>query len=155
VKQIARILPVVSQARDSVDEDARRPDGGGLLEEKAVRLLHFLPEDVARREHDLQSPASLELMQVPAQAGRVARELVGRNLEQNDHPGLIELAGAAIDHFDAKRGLAGSDGAFQQDDVAAWNAASQDGIQSGDSGPNQVGSLHRNSWSRRGVTGRP
>src|SRR5207253_2619610 len=50
-----------------------------------------------------------------------------------DNTRLIELACAAIDEFNAERGLARSNRAFQQNDVAARNAARKNRIQACDS----------------------
>ena len=72
---------------------------------------------------------ALQRRQVPPEPRRVAHELVGRDLEQHDDAGLVELAGAAIDELGAQRRLAGADRAFQQNDVAARNPAREDGIE--------------------------
>ena len=123
---------------DSVDEHPPRADRRRLLEEEAVRLLHLLLEDLARGEDDLQPVLALELRQVPAESRRVARQLVGRHLEQDDEAGLVELAGATIDELHAQSRLPGADAAFDQDDVAARDAAIEDAVEPGDPGLNQT-----------------
>src|SRR2546428_7145942 len=53
-------------------------------------------KDPPCREYDLQSPLTLELAQIPPEERRVANELVRSHFEQDDHPRLVELAGAPI-----------------------------------------------------------
>lgn len=127
------------QAGGAVDEDAARADLARLLEQQAVGLLQLLAKHVARGIDDLQLVAALEPRQVEAQPRRVARQLVGRDLEHHDHAGLVELRDAAVHEFHAHRRLAGADGALEQDHVAARDAAGQDGIEAGDAGPDALG----------------
>ena len=79
----------------------------------------------------LSEPLLLERREIPSQPRRVAHEFVRRHLEQHDQAGLAELARPPVDELNAERGLSGSDRAFQEDHVAAWNSHSQDGIEPG------------------------
>src|SRR5206468_11267161 len=71
-----------------------------LRKGNAVGLQKLMLKNLPRREHGLQSPVTLEFAQVPADERRVANELIGRHVEQDDHSRLVELAGAAIHELD-------------------------------------------------------
>jgi len=102
--------------------------------EQAVGLLQLLTEDRPRREDDPQPPVSLERAQVPAESRCVAHELLGRDLEEDDYSGLVELARASADELDAQGRLAGPDGALEQDDVLSRDPTGQNAIEAVDPG---------------------
>ena len=67
----------------------------------------------------------------PSRAARRREPPSPARPRKDDDARLVELAGAVIDEFDTHRGLAGTDGTFDENHVAPGNAASQDGIEPG------------------------
>ena len=141
VKRLTGILHRIGgeQGAGAVDENPPGADLVRFLQEQAVRLLHFLPEDIARGIDDFQFLAFFQGRKIPAEPGRVARQLVGRDFEHHDDAGLAELRDAAIDEFHADRRFSGADRAFDQDDVPARNAAGQDLVKPADAGFDALG----------------
>ena len=136
----------LGRAGHAVHEDAPGADRRRLFEEQAVCLLQLLGEHLAGREDDLELARALERRQIPPELRRVADDLVGRHLEQDDDAGLVELSGAAIDELDAQRRLARADRAFEQNEIAARNAACQDGIQPADTCLDQIAVCHHHPF---------
>ena len=102
-------------------------------------LLQLLPEHFARRVEDLELLAALEVPQIPAEDRGIANQLVRRHFEHHDDAWLAELPGAAVDELGAQRRLARAYCPFEQDDVAARDAAGQDGVEPADAGLRALG----------------
>ena len=144
LESLARILPgaLRQQAGDAVDEDPLGADLVCFVDEEAVGLPQFLPEDFARRENDLELLAAFQLCQVPAETGGVAHQLVGRYLEHHDDAGFAELLGAAVHELHPHRGLAGADLSLDQGDIAARNSAGKNPVEPADAGSDTLGFGH-------------
>ena len=96
------------QERDAVDEDALRAHRGRGLQQQAVRRQQLLAQHLGASEEELQLVLLLQRLQVPAEVGGVADELLRRHLETHDHPRLIVAGNATVDEFHAEQGLAGA-----------------------------------------------
>ena len=143
MERVARVSSIgLGKPDEAVDEDPSRANLRGLLEERAVGSLHLLLEQLPRGEDQLQSPVPLEPAQVPPEERRVANELVRGDLEQHDHPRLVELAGAAIHELDAEGRLPRSRRSRDQDDVPPRNTAKENSVEPFDSCLDQIGFRH-------------
>ena len=129
-------------ARHAVHEDASGAYLRRLFEEQTICPLQLLREHLAGREDDFEFVSVLERREIPPQTRRIADELIGRHLEQDDDAGLVELTGATIDELDAQRRLARPDRAFEKNEVAARNSVCQDGIQPANTCLDQIAVRH-------------
>src|SRR5215831_15546424 len=125
----------------AVDEEAPGADLARVPEEQTVRLLKLLLE-ASTCGDDPDPAAPLELGQIPPEQGRLAHDAVGRHLEQDDEAGLVVIVRTPVDELDAECRLARPGGAFDEDQVPAWNPARQDRIEALDPGSGQVEIRH-------------
>src|SRR5438046_10409615 len=104
MKRRARVPAIgLGEPDEAVDEDPPRANLCCFRNERAVGSPQLLLEELPRREHQLQSPVPLELPQVPAEARRIANELIRGYFEQEAHSRLAELPGPTAPEHASRR----------------------------------------------------